>query len=109
MIASHSVDFQLHVEAHKRHGFTRVYSSPPSRPAQLDCRVRAFEETQGALMCIGCSAADHLHGSRAFVNGSARCIADLMYCNITSGLLNTSYNALRFILCTFFKCSSFGL
>ena len=55
------------------------------------------------------NAVFHLHGSNAFVKGSALCRADLMYCRVTCGSLNNSYKADKFSLCTFLRCPNFAL
>ena len=63
----------------------------------------------GGWMFNSSGAAVHLHGSSALVNGSARWRADLMYCRVTCGSLNSSYEADKFSLWTFLRCLNLAL
>ena len=89
--------------------FAWIYSSPPSRNYPTRLVDSSFTgETQGGLIDINSRALGHLHGSKAFVNGSARCTAVLTHCSFTFGSSNASYIQRRQIqLVNFLHASKF--
>ena len=71
-----------------------------SKLSRMNSRRLNIQELQHAFQ---------LHGSSAFVDGSALCNAVFMYCKTIRGSLNSSYKAGKLSLCTFLRCRSLAL